>query len=59
MLVVIKAKPSIPGSIVAAFILGGLILALGSTFVVHQTQQVLLLRLGQPRRYSISEATWH
>ena len=39
-----------PGRIVAAFLLGGLIVALSSTFVVHQTQQVLLIRLGQPVR---------
>ena len=50
MLVVIKAKPSVPGSLVAAFILGGLVLALGSTFIVNQTQQVLVLRFGQPVR---------
>lgn len=50
MLVVIKANPSVPGSLVAAFILGGLVLALGSTFIVNQTQQVLLLRFGQPVR---------
>jgi modulator of FtsH protease HflC len=43
-------KPSIPRRIVAAFLLGGLIVALSSTFIVHQTQQVLLIRLGQPVR---------
>lgn len=41
---------SVPGSIVAAFILGGVIVALSSTFVVYQTQQALLIRLGRPVR---------
>jgi modulator of FtsH protease HflC len=50
MLVVIKAKPTVGGSLVAAFNLGGLVLALSSTFIVHQTQQILLLRFGQPVR---------
>jgi len=45
-----KVKRSVRGSIVAAFILGGLFVALGSTFVVHQTQHVLVIRLGQPVR---------
>jgi modulator of FtsH protease HflC len=43
-------KLNIPGSIVAALILGGLIVASSSTFIVHQTQQVLVIRLGQPVR---------
>jgi modulator of FtsH protease HflC len=43
-------KPSSPRRIVAAFLLGGLIIALSSAFIVHQTQQVLLIRLGQPVR---------
>jgi modulator of FtsH protease HflC len=43
-------KLNVPGSIVAALILGGLIVALSSTFIVHQTQQVLVIRLGQPVR---------
>jgi modulator of FtsH protease HflC len=46
-------KLSIPRSIVAAFLLGGLIVTLSSTFIVHQTQQVLLVRLGQPVRVVI------
>jgi modulator of FtsH protease HflC len=43
-------KLSVPGSVVAAFLLGGLTVALSSTFIVHQTQQALLIRLGQPVR---------
>jgi modulator of FtsH protease HflC len=43
-------KLNVPGSIVAALILGGLIVAFSSTFIVHQTQQVLVIRLGQPVR---------
>ena len=43
-------KLNVPGSIVAALILGGLIVASSSTFIVHQTQQVLVIRLGQPVR---------
>ena len=43
-------KPRIPRRIAAAFLLGGLIVTLSSTFIVHQTQQVLLIRLGQPVR---------
>jgi membrane protease subunit HflC len=43
-------KLGVPGSIVATLLLGGLIVALSSTFIVHQTQQVLLIRLGQPVR---------
>lgn len=38
------------GSIVAAFILAGLFVALGSTFIVHQTQHVLVIRFGRPVR---------
>jgi modulator of FtsH protease HflC len=43
-------KLTIPRRIAAAFLLGALIVALSSTFIVHQTQQVLLIRLGQPVR---------
>jgi membrane protease subunit HflC len=43
-------KLSVPGSVVAAFLLGGLTVALSSTFIVHQTQRALLIRLGQPVR---------
>lgn len=45
-----QVKLSARGSIVAALLLGGLIVALSSTFIVHQTQQVLIIRLGQPVR---------
>jgi modulator of FtsH protease HflC len=45
-----QVKLSVPGSVVAASVLGGLIVALSSTFIVHQTQQVLVIRLGQPVR---------
>jgi modulator of FtsH protease HflC len=45
-----QVKLSARGSIVAAFLLGGLIVASSSTFIVHQTQQVIIIRLGQPVR---------
>jgi membrane protease subunit HflC len=45
-----KVKRSVRGSIVAAFILAGLFVALGSTFIVHQTQHVLVIRFGRPVR---------
>jgi membrane protease subunit HflC len=45
-----KVKRSVRGSVVAAFILGGFFVALGSTFIVHQTQHVLVIRLGRPVR---------
>jgi modulator of FtsH protease HflC len=43
-------KLGISHRIAVAFLLGGLIVTLSSTFIVHQTQQVLLIRLGQPVR---------
>jgi len=45
-----KVKRSVRGSVVAALILAGLFVALGSTFIVHQTQHVLVIRLGRPVR---------
>src|SRR5690242_6605254 len=45
-----QVKLSVPGSVVAASVLAGFIVALSSTFIVHQTQQVLVIRLGQPVR---------
>jgi membrane protease subunit HflC len=43
-------KLSIPRRAVVAFLLGSLIIGLSSAFIVHQTQQVLVIRLGQPVR---------
>jgi modulator of FtsH protease HflC len=43
-------KLRISRRIAAVFLLGGLIVTFSSTFIVHQTQQVLLIRLGQPVR---------
>jgi len=45
-----KVKRSVRGSVVAALILAGLFVASGSTFIVHQTQHVLVIRLGRPVR---------
>ena len=45
-----KVKRSVRGSVVAALILAGLFVASGSTFIVHLTQHVLVIRLGRPVR---------
>ncbi|HWP27661.1 MAG TPA: protease modulator HflC [Xanthobacteraceae bacterium] len=52
-------KLGVAGGVVAVIILVGLILAYGSMFTVYQTQQALVVRLGQPIGAPITEPGLH